>query len=50
MPKNIKEEPEYHFFATNIDYRINSESKKILAGTIRLSKPSSAEGQHDFQH
>ena len=32
MSKNRKEEPEYHFVATNIDYKINSESKKILAG------------------
>lgn len=32
MSKNRKQEPEYHFVATNIDYKINSESKKILAG------------------
>ena len=32
MSKNRKEEPEYHFVATNIDYKINCESKKILAG------------------
>ena len=32
MSINRTEEPEYHFVATNIDYKINSKSKKILAG------------------
>ena len=39
MSKNRKEEPEYHFVATNIDYKINSESKKISRFLIFVFVP-----------
>ena len=32
MSINENKLPEYHFFATEIDYKINTKAKKILAG------------------